>query len=88
MGTYSSLDINLCSCHEAGLSVVLHKVCNVVPRKGKQQIARLSPTESDSVVTVDTYRSAAGHFELPLLVYPRVDITAELLQTGLLPAQL
>jgi hypothetical protein len=36
-------------------------------------------------VTVVTYRSAAGHFELPLLEYPRIDITAELVTDGAAP---
>jgi hypothetical protein len=70
---------NLYNCDETHLSVVQHKVCNVVSLKGNRQIAALSSAERGSLVTLVTYMSAAGHFVPPLIVHPRVNMKAELL---------
>jgi hypothetical protein len=64
---------------ETGLSVVQHKVRSMVSLKGKRQIATLPSTERGSLVTAVTCMSAADHFVPPFLVYPRVNMKAELL---------
>jgi hypothetical protein len=69
----------LYNCDETGLSVVQHKVCNEVSLKGTRQIAALSSAERGSLVIVVTCMSAAGHFVPPLLVYPRINMKAEVI---------
>jgi hypothetical protein len=59
--------------------VVQNGACSEVSLEGKRQIAALSSAERGSLVTAVTCMSAAGHFVLPFLVHPTVNLRAELL---------
>ncbi|KAJ4449570.1 hypothetical protein ANN_00972 [Periplaneta americana] len=68
---------------ETGLTMVEHKVNKVVSLKGKRQAGSVSSAGRGSLVTAVTCMSAAGHFLSPLLIFPRVNIKADLLDGAL-----
>jgi hypothetical protein len=70
----------LLNYEETGLNVVQYKVCNVISLKGKRKIF-LPSEERDSLVTVVTCTNATFTYVSPLLVFPRSNMKAELLDS-------
>lgn len=76
----------LYNCDETGISVVQYKHTKILARKEKRQVASLTSSERGSLITVVMCFSAAGHYVLPLIVFPRKNMKNELKQryaTGL-----
>ncbi|KAJ4441384.1 hypothetical protein ANN_11239 [Periplaneta americana] len=69
----------LYNCDETGLTEVQHKVNKVASLKGKRQVGSVSSAERGFLVTAVTCMSSAGYFLPPLLVFPWVNMKAELL---------
>ena len=66
---------------ETGRNVVQHKVCKVISLEGKRRIS-LSSTERCSLVTIVTCINATvTHVSLLMVVFPRSNINAELLDS-------
>lgn len=64
---------------ETGISTVQHKVRKILTVKGKKEVHKLSSAERGALVTVVTCMSATGQFIPPLMVFPRKNMKAELL---------
>lgn len=64
---------------ETGITVVQHKTTKIIGLKGKRKIASLSSSERGALVTAVMCMSAAGQFVPPMLVFPRKNMKAELL---------
>jgi hypothetical protein len=69
----------LFNCDETGLTVVQHKVSKVISLKGKRRVSSLSSAERGSLVTIVTCMNVIGMYVPPLLVFPRCNMKAELL---------
>lgn len=65
---------------ETGLSIVQSKVPSVIARKGKRQVAAISSAERGSLVTVVTCMSATGNFVPPMLIFPRKNLSSQLMR--------
>lgn len=64
---------------ETGITIVQHKTSKVVGLKGKRQVASLSSAERGALITVVTCMSASGQYVPPMLVFPRKNMKAELM---------
>ena len=67
---------------ETGITVVQHKTTKIIGMKGKRKISSLSSAERGALVTAVMCMSAAGQFVPPMLVFPRKNMKAELLDDG------
>ena len=65
---------------ETGRNVVQHKVCKVISLKGKRRIS-LSSAERSSLVTIVTCINATIPYVSLLMVFPRSNMNAELLDS-------
>lgn len=65
---------------ETGISIVQSKNLRVVGLKGKRQIGALNTAEKKSLVTVVSCMSAGGTFIPPLFIFPRKNMTDELMK--------
>jgi hypothetical protein len=70
---------SLFSYDKMDLTVVQHKVCKVISLKGKQRVS-LSSAERDSLPTIVTCMNATVTYVPHLLVFPRSNMKAELLE--------
>ncbi|CAH0721624.1 unnamed protein product, partial [Brenthis ino] len=64
---------------ETGISIVQHKVRKILTAKGKKAVHKLSSAERGALITIVTCMSASGQFIPPLMVFPRKNMKAELL---------
>ncbi|XP_026316403.1 CENP-B homolog protein 2-like [Hyposmocoma kahamanoa] len=64
---------------ETGITTVQHKVRKILTMKGKREVHKLSSAERGALVTIVTCMSASGQFIPPLMVFPRKNMKAELL---------
>lgn len=64
---------------ETGITTVQHKVRKILTVKGKKEVHKLSSAERGALVTIVTCMSASGQFIPPLMVFPRKNMKAELL---------
>ena len=71
----------LCNYEEPGLTVVQHKVCEVISLKGKRRVS-LSSAEMGLLVTTVTCINATVTYVRPLLVIPRSNMRTELLDSA------
>jgi hypothetical protein len=69
----------LFNCDKTDLTVVQHKVCKVISLKGKRRASSLSSAERGSLVTTVTCMNVIDMYVPPLLVFPRSNMKAELL---------
>lgn len=67
------------NCDETGITIVQHKHQKVVAMKGKRQVAALSSAERGSLMTVVMCFSATGLYIPPLIIFPRKNMKAELM---------
>ncbi|KAJ8890190.1 hypothetical protein PR048_009697 [Dryococelus australis] len=65
---------------ETGLTAVQHNCSKVVCLKGKKQVTSLSSPERGALITLVTCMSASGRYITPMLVFPRKNMKAELIQ--------
>lgn len=65
---------------ETGLTIVQHKCSKVVSLRGKKQVCSLSSAERGALMTLVVCMSAAGQFVPPMIVFPRKNMKAELLE--------
>lgn len=65
---------------ETGLSVVQSKIPQIVGLKGKRQIGALTSAERGALVTAILSMSAGGSFVPPMLIFPRVNWTEQLMK--------
>jgi len=63
------------------LTVIQHKVCKVISLKGKQRVS-LSSADRDSLATIVTCMNATVTYVPHLLVFPRRNMKAELLESA------
>lgn len=66
---------------ETGLTIVQSKVPKVIGRKGKRQIRVISSAERGSLTTIICSMNAVGTFILPLIIFPRKNMS-QLLMKG------
>ena len=67
---------------ETGLTVFQHEVCKVIPFKGKRLVSK-SLQERGSLLTIVTCMNATTTYVSPLLVFPRSNKKAVLLDSAL-----
>jgi len=65
---------------ESGLTVVLSKVLEVIGLRGKRQISSLTSSERGSLITVVAAMSAGGTFIPPLMIFPRKNMSQQLMK--------
>ncbi|XP_072381433.1 uncharacterized protein [Diabrotica undecimpunctata] len=63
---------------ESGISVVQSKISIVIALKGKRQIAALISGERGALITIVTSMNATGSFVLPLVIFPRKNMSEQL----------
>nr|CAH7765781.1 unnamed protein product [Callosobruchus chinensis] len=64
---------------ETGITVVLHKRSKVISVKGKKQVAALRSLERGKLRTVVTCMNASGNYVPPLIIFPRKNMSQELM---------
>ncbi|GBP59179.1 CENP-B homolog protein 2 [Eumeta japonica] len=64
---------------ETGITTVQHTVRKILTVKGKKAVHKLSSAERGALITIVTCMSASGQFIPPLMVFPRKNMKAELL---------
>ena len=64
---------------ETGVTVVQGSRSKVISIKGKKQVTKLSSAERGKLDTIVTCMNAAGAFVPPLVIFPRKNMKAELL---------
>ena len=67
------------NCDETGISIVQHRNTKVIALKGKRSVASLTSAERGCLITVVVCMNAAGHYVPPLIVFPRKNMQAELM---------
>ncbi|CAI6356150.1 unnamed protein product [Macrosiphum euphorbiae] len=65
---------------ETGLTVVQSKVSEVIGLRGKRQISSLTSAERGSLITVVAAMSAGGTFIPPLMIFPRKNMSQQLMK--------
>lgn len=65
---------------ETGLTVVQSKVSEVIGLRGKRQISSLTSAERGSLITVVAAMSAGGTFIPPLIIFPRKNMSQQLMR--------
>ncbi|XP_072390916.1 uncharacterized protein [Diabrotica undecimpunctata] len=63
---------------ESGISVVQSKIPKVIALKGKRQIAALTSGERGALITIVACINATGSFVLPLVTFPRKNMSVQL----------
>lgn len=64
---------------ETGITIVQHKQTKIIGMKGKKQVSKLTSAERGSLMTLVTCMSASGIYVPPLIIFPRKNMKAELL---------
>lgn len=64
---------------ETGITTVAKKPSKIVTVRGRRQVGILTSAERGQLVTVEVCMSAAGHYILPLFIFPRVRMKPELM---------
>lgn len=64
---------------ETGITVVQGTRSKVISMKGKKEVGKLSSAERGALITVVICMNAAGFYVPPLIVFPRTNMKAELL---------
>lgn len=64
---------------ETGISIVQHKQTKIIGLKGKKQVSKVTSAERGSLMTLVTCMSASGIYVPPLIIFPRKNMKAELL---------
>lgn len=64
---------------ETGISVVQSKLPKILSLKGKKQVGAITSAERGALITVITCMSASGNYVPPMLIFPRKNMKAELM---------
>lgn len=64
---------------ETGITAVQHKHTKVIGLKGKKQVGALTTAERGSLITVVLCMNANGHYVPPMMIFPRKNFKAELM---------
>lgn len=64
---------------ETGVTIVQGTRSKVISIKGKKEVGKLTSAERGALITVVTCMNAAGVYVPPLIVFPRINMKAELL---------
>lgn len=67
---------------ETGLSIVQTKIPQIIGMKGKRQIGALTAAERGSTMTVICCMSAGGRFIPPMLIFPRKNMSDNLMRNA------
>ncbi|KAJ4429070.1 hypothetical protein ANN_26071 [Periplaneta americana] len=65
---------------ETGLTIVQSKIPYVIGRKGKRQVGALTSAERGATITVIACMSASGHFVPPAVIFPRKNMSDQLMR--------